>query len=192
MSRPTTELTAAIAGAVRSTRVERDLSVTTLAAESAVSRAMIAKVERGEVQPTAALLAKLANALGLTLSGLIARAENSAERLIRRDDQPRWTDPKTGYLHRAVSPPAANYVELVEVELPAGTQVSSPAESCRFSEQQVVVYDGVLLCDEGEHTHELHPGDCLALDTTTSGRFRNPATTGSCRYLVVLHKVTHH
>jgi transcriptional regulator with XRE-family HTH domain len=61
-----------------------------------VSRAMISKVERGEVQPTAALLAKLSAALGLTLSELIARAEGESVRLMRREDQPLWTDPQTG------------------------------------------------------------------------------------------------
>ncbi|MEP9392020.1 XRE family transcriptional regulator [Gordonia sp. VNQ95] len=185
-----TALTTAIADAVRNARLERDMTVATLATESAVSRAMITKIERGDAQPTAALLAKLANALGLTLSELIARAENSEARLARRDEQPTWTDPDTGYRRRAVSPSAAHDLELVEVDLPPGSQVSYPAESYRFIDQQIWVLAGTLRFDEGPATHELHPGDCLSLGAPAPCRFHNPSTTEMCRYLVVLHKVS--
>ena len=68
---------------------------------------MIGKIERGAAQPTAALLGKLAGALGMTLSELIAQAEGIAEdrgRLVRLVEQPVWVDPDTGYRRRAVSP----------------------------------------------------------------------------------------
>jgi transcriptional regulator with XRE-family HTH domain len=52
---------------------------------------MIGKIERGEAQPTAALLGRLSAALGLTLSELVARAEGDEERLVRAADQPTWT-----------------------------------------------------------------------------------------------------
>jgi transcriptional regulator with XRE-family HTH domain len=185
-----TALTTAIADAVRSARLERDMTVATLATESAVSRAMITRIERGDTQPTAALLAKLANALGLTLSELIARAENSEARLARRDEQPTWTDPDTGYRRRAISPSAAHDLELVEVDLPPGSQVSYPAESYRFIDQQIWVLAGTLRFDEGSATHELHTGDCLSLGAPSPCRFHNPSTTEACRYLVVLHKVS--
>jgi transcriptional regulator with XRE-family HTH domain len=64
------------------------------------ARAMIGKIERGEVQPTAALLGRLSAALGMTLSELVARAEGDDRRLVRAADQPTWTDPGTGYRGR--------------------------------------------------------------------------------------------
>ena len=78
---------------------------------------MIGKIERGEVQPTAALLARLSGALELTLSELIARAEGDERRLVRAADQRIWTDPETGYRRRAISPPSRGPLELIEVEL---------------------------------------------------------------------------
>ncbi len=90
------DLTASIAETVRAAREAHGLSAAALADRSGVSRAMIAKVERAEAQPTAALLGRLSAALGLTLSELVARAEQSDRRLARADEQPVWTDPETG------------------------------------------------------------------------------------------------
>src|SRR5690349_4207921 len=109
-----------LAATVRRAREARGLSVAALAEASGVSRAMIAKVERDDAQPTAALLGRLSGALGLTLSELVAQAERSdATRLARAADQPTWTDPATGYVRRAISPHAGGPLELVEVDLPA-------------------------------------------------------------------------
>jgi transcriptional regulator with XRE-family HTH domain len=66
----------ALAAAVLAAREAQGLSTSALAERSGVSRAMIAKIERAEAQPTAALLGRLSGALGLTLSELIARAEH--------------------------------------------------------------------------------------------------------------------
>src|SRR5689334_16561572 len=109
-----------IAARIREEREARDWSLADLAERSGVSRAMISKIERSEASPTAALLGKLSGAFGLTLSSLLARAEQASGRLARRGQQPRWTDPETGYGRRVVSPPTGGPLEIVEVELPPG------------------------------------------------------------------------
>lgn len=181
------DLTAALAATVQAARGERGLSTAELASLSGVSRAMISKIERGEAQPTAALLGRLSAALGLTLSDLIARAEeDEAGRVARRADQPVWTDPDTGYVRRAVSPPAGRPLELVEVTLPAGAEVAMPAESYAFIHQQTWVLDGHLRFVEGDEVHELAAGDCLQLAPDPRPcAFVNP-TDAPVRYLVAL------
>lgn len=182
------DFTAALADAVQAARLERGMTAATLAEASGVSRAMIGKVERGEAQPTAALLAKLAAALGATLSELIARAETDGSRLSRRIEQPSWSDPKTGFTRRAVSPASTgSSLELVEAVLPAHAEVSYPAEIYRLAEQQIWVLDGHLRFHEGEQIHELDTGDCLELGSPADCVFVNP-TDRDCRYLVVLNK----
>src|SRR3954463_15698183 len=138
------ELTSSLAEAVRAARVDRGLSANALAERSGVSRAMIAKVERAEAQPTAALLGRLSAALGLTLSELVARAENADRRLMRGAEQPTWTDPETGYRRRALSPVSGGPLELVEVELPPGAEVPYPADSYAFIHQQIWMLAGRL------------------------------------------------
>ncbi|MDI6103502.1 helix-turn-helix domain-containing protein [Actinoplanes sp. NEAU-A12] len=182
----TDRLTADLAATVRAARTDLNLSVNALAESSGVSRAMIAKIERAEVQPTAALLGRLSAALGLTLSELFARTEGATPRLARHADQILWTDPRTGYRRRSVSP-AGSPVQLVEVELPAGAEVSYPAESYALADHQIWVLAGRLRFREGAVDHELEAGDCLTLGTPAPGTYQN-VTDQPCRYLVVLNR----
>lgn len=185
----TDDLGARLAATVQHARTARGLTVAALAEESGVSRAMIAKIERAQAQPTAALLSKLSGALGLTLSELIARTESDTARLTRRDEQPVWVDPQTSYVRRAVSPPSSASLELVDVMLPPGAQVASPAETYRFIDQLIWVTEGRLRFVEGDLVHELDPGDCLHLGPPADCVFVNP-TDLPCRYLVALEKLT--
>ena len=178
-------LSDSLAAAVLEARKARGLSGAALAERSGVSRAMISKVERGEAQPTAALLGRLSAALGLTLSQLIARAEGEEPRVARASSHPVWTDPDSGYRRRAVSPGAGGPLELIEVELPAGATVSYPAETYAFIHQLIWVLDGHLRFREGTIDHELDVGDCLQLGPPAPCSFINP-TDVPCRYLVAL------
>jgi transcriptional regulator with XRE-family HTH domain len=176
----------ALADAVQTARLAQGLSTSALAGRSGVSRAMIAKIERAEAQPTAALLGRLSGALGMTLSELIARAEHADRRVARAADQPTWTDPESGYRRRAISPAAGGPLELVEVQLPAGAEVSYPADTYVFIHQQIWVLEGTLRFREGHDAeHELGPGDCLQLGAPANCTFANPGR-GACRYLVAL------
>jgi transcriptional regulator with XRE-family HTH domain len=179
------DLSTSLAAAVKAARDERRLSTAQLAEASGVSRAMIGKVERGDAQPTAALLARLAAALGLTLSELVARAEGDNRRLVRAADQPTWRDPQTGYVRRAVSPAAGRPLELIDVVLPAGATVEIPAASYELIHQQIWVLDGRLDFREGDTLHELATGDCLQLGPPAPCAFINPSEH-DCRYLVAL------
>ncbi len=183
----TDPLTARLAETVHAARATRGMSASALAESSGVSRAMIGKIERGEVQPTAALLARLTGALGLTLSELIARAEGDDRRLLRAAEQPVWVDPETGYRRRAVSPPGGGPLELVEIEIPPATVVAFPPGSTTDAHQQIWVLEGQLRFSEGAEVHDLAAGDCLQLGEPTGRVFENAGEL-PCRYLVALAK----
>lgn len=181
----TDALSTAIAATLQAARRARGLSGASLADRSGVSRAMISKIERGETQPTAALLGRLAAALDMTLSELVSRAEQGQNRLARKENQPVWTDPGTGYTRRAVSPTAGGPLELVEVELPSGAEVAFPEEAYARRHQQIWVLAGRLTFREGATDHHLTPGDCLQLGPPQACAFVNE-TDMPCRYLVAL------
>ena len=178
-------LTPSLARTVAEARTRRGLSVSELARASGVSRAMVSKIERADVQPTAVLLGRLAGALGLTLSELVARAERDDGRLARAAGQPVWRDPGSGYLRRALSPVPGGPLELVEVELPPGCEVGFPAGAYAFVHQQVWVLEGRLRLLEGALEHVLQRGDCLQLGAPSDCVFANPGAA-PCRYLVAL------
>ena len=178
-------LTASLGDTVRAAREARRLSVAALAERSGVSRAMIGKIERGDAQPTAVLLGRLSAAFDMTLSELIAAAEDDDRRLARRDEQALWVDPVTGYTRRAVSPPAGGPLQLAEVELPPGATVAYPPGGYTPGHQQIWVLEGRLRLREGEEEHDLLAGDCLQLGAPTSRTYSNPSGE-PCRYLVAL------
>jgi transcriptional regulator with XRE-family HTH domain len=180
-----TDLTVALATTLQEARRSRGLSAEALARRSGVSRAMIGKIERGEAQASAALLGRLSAGLGMTLSELVASAEGDDRRLRRAADQPTWTDPVSGYVRRALSPPAGFPLELVEVTLPPGAEVAYPADTYTFIHQQLWILEGRLRFREGDTVHDLAPGDCVQLGPPAPCTFIN-ASALACRYLVAL------
>lgn len=177
--------TVALAARIRAEREARAWSLADLAERSGVSKGMISKIERGEASPTAALLGRLSGAFGLTLSTLLVRAEQGEGRLVRAADQPIWRDPATGYLRRQVFGDPEMPLELTEVELPAGAEVSFPAASYAFMRQVIWMLEGRLVFQEGDQRHDLGPGDCLRLGTPRDCAFRNEGPR-ACRYLVAV------
>ena len=169
---------------IRLERESRGWSLSDLANRAGVSRAMIHKIEKGESSPTATLLARLSGAFGLSLSTLIARAEMQEGKLLRFADQPLWRDPQTHYLRRHVSPKSDLPLDLVQVELPAGSDIPMPASSYALARQLIWLQEGSLVFLEGETRHEMQPGDCLELGPPNDCRFINE-TLAPCRYLVV-------
>jgi transcriptional regulator with XRE-family HTH domain len=176
---------AAIARTLRAEREGRGWSIADLAALSGVSKAMISKIERAEASPTAMLLGRLSGAFGLTLSRLLAGAEEAGRRLVRFAEQPVWRDPETGYVRRAVSPPTGGPLELVSVEIPPGARIAYPASAFTFIHQQIWVLGGMLIFREGDVEHRLSAGDCLQLGQPVECAFANPGPE-SCTYLIAI------
>ena len=182
------DLEGRIAARIHAERLGRAWSLEELADRSGVSRAMISKVERGESSPTASLLGRLSSAFGLTLSQLLARAEQGAGRLLnRRAELERWRDPETEFERRTLTPPGSTSpMELVWGELPAKARIDYPAAAFAFIEdQQIVVMAGRLSFTQGREVYQLQAGDCLRLGPPADCRFENPGGV-ACRYIVAV------
>ena len=180
-----------IAERVRELRAARGLSLDALAGKSGVSRSMISVIERGESSPTAVVLEKLAAGLGVVLASLFdapaAAARVPGGPVARRDDQPQWRDPASGYVRRKVSPPGMPQpMQIVEVQFPPGGRVAfdTGARDVRVH-QQVWVLEGAIDVMVGGERHRLRRGDCLAMNLDGPTMFHNP-TRKRTRYAVVL------
>lgn len=182
-------LESAIGERLRLLRTARSQTLEDLAAASGVSRAMISRIERGEASPTAQLLARLCAALDLTLSAFFAFSEEGGDPLSRREAQPVWRDPETGYQRRAVSPPnTPSRVEVVEVTFPPGARIAYPPETARAGmTQHVWLFSGVLRMTIAGTVHDLRPGDCLYMSITEGHVFENPGDEPA-HYAVVLDR----
>src|SRR5271166_5512302 len=123
------DISSRIAGRVRALRAGLAMTLEALAAKSGVSRSMISLIERGESSPTAVVLEKLAAGLNVTLASLFdgphTEGQRSSSPIARREDQPQWRDPASGYLRRNVSPPFVSHpIRITEVDFPAGGRVA--------------------------------------------------------------------
>jgi transcriptional regulator with XRE-family HTH domain len=180
-----------IAERVRELRAAQGFSLDALAGKSGVSRSMISLIERGESSPTAVVLEKLATGLGVMLASLFdapaAAAQASNGPVARRDDQPQWQDPASGYVRRNVSPPGVPQpMQIVEVHFPPRGRVAfdTGARDVRVH-QQVWVLEGAIDITLGVERHRLREGDCLAMQLDRPTMFHNP-TRHTARYAVVI------
>ena len=178
-----------IAEGVKRRREALGLSANELAERSGVSRAMVSKIERLEVSPTAVLLGRLCNVLGVTLSSLIASAESAAgPPIARAHEQPVWRDPGTGLLRTMVTPVnTGSRMEIVHVELPSGATVAYDVMHEPRYDQHVYVLQGKLTVTYGEDAYELGAGDCIRSRFDVPHGFANRGRT-PCKYLVAISR----
>jgi transcriptional regulator with XRE-family HTH domain len=195
MSNIVEPLAGRLATRVRAERDRRRWTLARLAGESGVSRAMISRIENGESSPTAVVLGKLSAAFQLSVSELLALAEQTSTRdadgepdgeagLTRHAEAAEWTDPETGYRRRQITG-AAFPAEVAEIRLPAGARVAYPAAAFAFIRQVIWVLDGRLTFHEGAVVHELGAGDTLELGDPSPCVFHN-AGDAECRYAVIV------
>ncbi|WP_144764266.1 XRE family transcriptional regulator [Curtobacterium sp. 9128] len=179
---------------LRSLRDDRRWSLTELAEESGVSRAMINRVERGVSSPTATILGRLSGAFGLTISQLLddghpgeeaaSGSVEDATGVQRGATADHWTDPETGYRRRPVT--SADFpVDVTEVCLPAGRSVTYPASAYAFLRHCIWVVDGELVVDVGGEPTTLAAGDRIELGEPAEVTYRNDSAD-ACRYVVVV------
>ncbi|MFC3613824.1 helix-turn-helix domain-containing protein [Lutimaribacter marinistellae] len=179
------EMTGRLAGRLRELRGARGWSLEQLAEQSGVSRATLSRLENGEVSPTAETLGRLCAVHGLPMSRLLMMVEDSHTAHVRREDQALWTDPATGYVRRAVSPPARGLAaEVMEGRLPAGAVITYDAPPRPGQEHHLVLLEGALRLSFEDRSHDLGPGDCLRYHLSGPNRFE--AGEAGARYLLVL------
>lgn len=188
------DVDALLAARIRALRKARGMTLEQLAEQSGVSRSMISLIERQETSPTAAVLNKLADALGVSLPTLLAVEPEGSPPvpLSLRAQQPVWTDPSSGYVRRHLSPVGvASPIELVEVTFPPGETVvfENPVRKLGIH-QQLWLLQGVMDITLNERTWRLETGDCLAVELGARITFHNPAKKPA-RYVLALTGSTH-
>ncbi len=178
-----------IAQQVREIRLARGYTLDILASRCQVSRSAISLIERGEASPTAVVLEKLANGLGVPLTQLFDSPQNtqSPQPMVRRTQQAEWKDPETGYIRRQVSPPNwKSPFQIVEIEFPAQYRVTyETSTNSKVVLQQIWVIEGQIDIQLGENFYALQEGDCLAMQLDQPIIYSNPSSKAA-RYILVV------
>ncbi|MCP2341353.1 helix-turn-helix domain-containing protein [Actinomadura rupiterrae] len=187
------DLAGAFGGNVRRRREEAGLTLEQLSTRSAVSRAMLSKVERGEKSPTIGIASRIAHALGASLSDLVgapAGAASGVAIVMRKADRPVFRDPETGFERHMVSAaPGAGGAEMIVHHLPARVSTGLLPAYPPGTEKQLVVLSGTLTVAVGGINETLDAGDSLFLQADADHGFAN-RTDEPCEYIMVISRRT--
>lgn len=175
------ELAARVGRLIHGHRVAQELSVAELAERSELSRTILARIERGEGNPSIATLWAVSRALQLPLGDLLVEAPAPRTRLIRASEGEPIPDP-SGIVGRLLHTDGrARRSELFSIELPPGAERLGPPHLPGV-EEVVVITAGRAEVGPAGAEERLGPGDALwfAADVEHVYRTHGRAT---CRLL---------
>jgi transcriptional regulator with XRE-family HTH domain len=177
------------AESLRALRQEADLSMQALADKACVSKSMISKIERDEVQPTLDVAARLAKALGKTLSEMLHAPQSVQVVHTSQNEQAVWVDAQ-GIKRRNISPVFEGLkIEWLQVELPANTNIQKCiAQNSMGAEKYILVKEGQLEIHVENQIFKLEKGDSLYFDANCNHAFFNPSKVNALYYVVVKHQ----
>jgi transcriptional regulator with XRE-family HTH domain len=175
-----------LAGEVRFHRKRLGLPLEALAERSGVSRSMISKIERAEAVPSTTVLSRLAEALGVTFSRLMAPAMEREVLHIPANRQPVLRDEASGFLRRCLSPvlPGRGIDWVLNTLPPKATTGEFTAHRHGVSEY-IYVLKGRLRAEVGDRTIVVAEGDSLYFEADAGHSFTNIGA-GNCEYFLVI------
>ena len=171
---------------IRTRREQVGLTLEQLSKLSAVSRAMLSKVERGEKSPTIGIAKRIAHALGTPLSVLMAdEVERHTFALVKKVQRQVFRDSDTGFERHLLSPIMAGLaVEVVLHLLPPHTSTGKLPYPSGAGKHVVAARGSVVVgFDNNEAT--LEEGDTLYFEADFEHWFENRTDKPSEYYLVI-------
>ena len=177
---------AIIAQELHGARRKRQLSLEQLAELSGVSRSMISKIERSEAVPSTTVLAKLAEALGLTFSQLMSHPVEREILVIEAARQPVLKDDVSGLTRRCLSPVLPGRgIDWVLNTLPPRSTAGDFGAHRRGVEEYIFVQSGTLKAVIGAEVVTLRSGDSLYFQGDANHAFTNVGKTDCVYFLVI-------
>ena len=148
---------------------------------------MLGQIELGRSAPTINLLWKVARALDVTFSALIARHDGVAPRILTPETAKRLTNHDGTFSSRALFPfdvPRRN--EFYELRLkPGGEERAHPHPP--GTTENLVVTSGALEIGVGQVVHTLRTGDAILFAADVPHSYKNLGTVEAVVYLVMTY-----
>jgi transcriptional regulator with XRE-family HTH domain len=165
-------------------RMERGLSLRTLASRAGFSASFLSQVENGLTSPSIASLEKLAGTLGLRLLDFFERLESEPEAVGRAPDRrPLTSEWSRSRVEPLVPKGALQSLDGMEITVDGGGR-SGKGASPSPTEQLVYVLEGRLTLTLGDRALVLEQGDAAAIPEGTPYLWENPGA-GETRILVL-------
>jgi transcriptional regulator with XRE-family HTH domain len=178
--------TLSFASELRARRVKAGLTLEGLAQKSRVSKSMISKVERGDVQPSLDIAVRLAEALNTSLSEMVRHDEYARVVKIARKDQSVVRDPARKWERRLLSPIFTGAsLEVLYATVKPKVNLGTFPRHAQGTEEYIVVLRGELRISINGAAHLLRTGDSLFFEANKDHSLGNPSTRPA-EYLIVI------
>jgi len=184
-------LAALVGRNLRRLRIRQGHSLERLARLSGVSRAMLGQIETGKSTPTISLLWKVANALSVPFSRLLADGDVHRVVLLRRKQAKILSASGGRFTSRALFPfDEERRVEFYELRLaPHHTEAAEP-HSPGTRENLIVTQGKVEIVVGQEPSCLLDAGDAIVFEADVPHSYRNAGEEEAVMYLVMTYITT--
>jgi transcriptional regulator with XRE-family HTH domain len=172
---------------LRRLRGKQGLSLENLAQLSGVSRAMLGQIELQQSTPTINVLWKIARALNVPFSALIAQPATTRAKVLNASQAKLLASRDGTFTSRALFPfDEPRRVEFYELRLaPHGVEEAEPHPPGTV--ENLVVTRGRLEVRVGDETHPLTTGDAIQFQADIPHEYRNPGNDEALIYLVMTY-----
>jgi transcriptional regulator with XRE-family HTH domain len=178
--------TLSFAAQLRTRRLSSRLTLEALARQSHVSKSMISKVERGDVQPSLDIAVRIAEALNSTLSEMVRHDDYARVIKIARKDQSVIVDPNREWERRLLSPAfGGTRLEMLYATVKPKAKMGSFPPHLQGTEEYIVVLRGELRISINGTEYQLRAGDSLFFEADKHHALENPAKRPA-EYLIVI------
>lgn len=177
-----------IGKSLRRLRTAKGLSLDQLSEKSGVSKSMLSQVENENVNPTVALMWKIAHALGVSLNDIVGPKEDRVIEVTRKEHAPYLHDREGKWKIQIIS--SLDMVEILElyiIEIEKGGELKSDPHF-PGTEEILTVLKGKAIVEIERDSVELHEFDTAKYKADTIHCIKNSSDEKLCAYLVVRYK----
>ena len=165
-----------LAQRIRSVRTERHLTLERLAERTGLTKSVLSKFENFRVTPSLGALGSIAEALGVTMSGLLDGVDEKPRMVVVRKDErlPLERDrPGSRIRYNALAHKRRDKVmEPFLLEVPIG--VARSTRLAHEGEEFIMVLNGAIDYEYGDERLRLEVGDCMYADGSVEHTLNNP------------------
>lgn len=161
---------------IKSIRERKKLTLDAAAAQTGVSRSMLAQIEKGDVNPTISVLWKIANGYKVSFTSLVD-SHSQSPLLIKSEDVSPLIEDGGKYINYPAFPFQKDKLfETYRIQIePGGFLSAQPHMS--GTEEYITVFSGNVDISAGEDTFSLSEGDSLRFKADTPHSYKNTGDT---------------
>ncbi len=168
-------------------RTRMSLSQEELAARANISRSMLSKIERGEVNPTILVASKIARVLNTLVSVLLDESTPDQIQLKRKNERIVHHDPMSSIQRQLIMHNLSLGFELQHLILPAASTTGFLPPHKMGTMEYIIIEQGRLQIKlEKDQVYLLDPGDCLSFSGGLSHEVTNNSLLDCHMYLIRL------